>query len=287
MDPQSAQVIEEFEKRARAAAARRGATTCATVKVNTRTPLPKWVPPVLALGLVFLWVIVPVALYQLATARSLPVEVERFAAAIPDEALPAEVRFRMELHPGGAIAGRGHVLRDVAGDEIKVGRWEYFDVDGEQEGLAWFNVRGDGTAYRWSPSLELMSRKQFHAGRLEVETVFHSNGNRSFEVGMNRAGRMHGPYRSWSYEGKLRVEGHYDDGRKDGRWVFYQPDGQRVIEHTYDRGLPVHKERYKIEGGEKVADGRWTRWNAQGEVAAVDWFENGARSQDDRVSSIR
>ncbi|RYE85301.1 MAG: hypothetical protein EOO75_17120, partial [Myxococcales bacterium] len=42
-----------------------------------------------------------------------------------------------------------------------------------------------------------------------------------------------GPFRSWSAGNKLELEGSYSDGRMNGRWTLYHPNGQRESEGTF------------------------------------------------------
>lgn len=49
----------------------------------------------------------------------------------------------------------------------------------------------------------------------------------------------HGPYVEWYPDGSLALEGHYRDGRKDGKWTEWALDGKKVTEKYYDHGIEV------------------------------------------------
>lgn len=52
-----------------------------------------------------------------------------------------------------------------------------------------------------------------------------------------------GEFRQWDPAGTLRVEGSYFSGRKDGKWTFYDAEGDRLEERRYRNGKLLSRER--------------------------------------------
>lgn len=48
-----------------------------------------------------------------------------------------------------------------------------------------------------------------------------------------------GPYQEWYPNGKLALEGGYKMGKKDGRWIEYDPNGRKVSQRFYEDGVDV------------------------------------------------
>lgn len=86
---------------------------------------------------------------------------------------------------------------------------------------------------------------------------------------------------------RLRSEGTVHNGRREGRWVFYHPNGQVQVETTYidgkeegeyrvlrDNGAPVYIGHY--EGGRPT--GVWEAYDQDGNLAErMDYNNGGAR----------
>ena len=121
-------------------------------------------------------------------------------------------------------------------------------------------------------------------------------------------GKVHDYYRRKAFAPDLMLQGHLTKGRKDGRWVWFHENGQKMREATYKDGKPDgpdttwysdgQKERYgtyedgKIDGlytewhenGNKrlegtfkdsKKDGRWTGWHANGQKNAEGIYKDG------------
>lgn len=69
----------------------------------------------------------------------------------------------------------------------------------------------------------------------------------------------HGGYTKLHRSGQKIVEGRYDHGQKDGRWVYRAVGGEIVKEAHYAKGLK---------------DGLWTEWNAKGIKSFKGRFQN-------------
>ena len=77
------------------------------------------------------------------------------------------------------------------------------------------------------------------------ETSFR--GNRTCTQKRDPQGKYvnHGLYQEWHLNGKLALEGYYKMGKKDGRWIEYNPEGRKVSEKLYDYGLQIPEKPQK------------------------------------------
>jgi antitoxin component YwqK of YwqJK toxin-antitoxin module len=55
----------------------------------------------------------------------------------------------------------------------------------------------------------------------------YANGKNKFSVGLKK-GLLHGNYKEFTPEGKLRVKGKYRDGKQDGEWILYNNEGKEI-----------------------------------------------------------
>ena len=93
---------------------------------------------------------------------------------------------------------------------------------------------------------------EFDSGKM-IE--YHSNGNKLVDISISD-GRFYGKYTVFYHErinsGKVNIEGSYSNGKKDGRWVWYSPDGQIIKYESYANGFKSGKWTSFFEGTELV-----------------------------------
>ncbi|MEO5367696.1 MAG: hypothetical protein H7831_15330 [Magnetococcus sp. WYHC-3] len=84
---------------------------------------------------------------------------------------------------------------------------------------------------------------------------------------------------------RVRVLGHFDNGRRHGKWIEYKWNGERV-EENYDNGRLSGEVRWYYTGNrlqrtqeysKGVADGYGTYYNVAGEITRNVYFENGTQ----------
>jgi hypothetical protein len=80
-----------------------------------------------------------------------------------------------------------------------------------------------------------------------------------------------GLYESYLPDGKLRLKGAYEDGKRTGRWETYRPTGELTLVETY-RGGQRHGPYQEIaRGGEVRRDGSYGNGERCGEW--IEWSD--------------
>jgi len=236
--------------------------------------LPRWVVPVLVCGLLVLWVGGPLLLWQMTRGDVLPDAVEEMLQRQPP-GNPAGVTLVEIRGPDGRLVQHGQTLQ--SGDRtLRVGRWESYDEHGGLIGLGSFDARGTGFYARWSDAARLLWTYHYRDGREWRYRSYHENERLAQEVHWAPNAELDGPYRSWYDNGTLRFAGKYDGGERSGTWQYHRQDGSKQLEEDYDGGVLRAKRRFAPDAaGTPIANGRWTRWNASGEVVETRWFALG------------
>ena len=100
-----------------------------------------------------------------------------------------------------------------------------------------------------------------------------------------RDGIAHGAYRVEGRQGKLRIEGRYADGLRDGEFVFYSAAGAKAIALPYSSDLIDGTVRaWHVSGAEP---GTQSELKLESDISAGfiegryrTWYENGNRRSD-------
>lgn len=82
--------------------------------------------------------------------------------------------------------------------------------------------------------------------------------------------------------GELKMEGNYNNGKRQGKWISYYKDGTKWAEATYKNGKEYGtKSVYykngkvyytgKMEAGERI--GQWTFYDVDGNKSTIDYDE--------------
>lgn len=100
----------------------------------------------------------------------------------------------------------------------------------------------------------------------------------------NVTGVRQGPYRAWYATGRLKIEGHFLDGQKSGRWRFWHGNGlwpgngQKSEEGEFEKGRERgiwtrwYRNGARFEEGEYRDGGRQGRWTV--------WYDNGKKDRE-------
>jgi hypothetical protein len=51
----------------------------------------------------------------------------------------------------------------------------------------------------------------------------------------------HGEYYEWYQTDKIALTGKYEQGKKTGRWIEYDPEGNKVSDKYYEEGKEVNR----------------------------------------------
>jgi antitoxin component YwqK of YwqJK toxin-antitoxin module len=82
-------------------------------------------------------------------------------------------------------------------------------------------------------------------------------------------------------DGKMQLDGGYEDGERHGQWVFYYQNGQKWSEALYDKGKEYDLKTVWFENGNKYFEGEmkqgervgiWRFWDETGSlVKEIDY----------------
>jgi antitoxin component YwqK of YwqJK toxin-antitoxin module len=79
----------------------------------------------------------------------------------------------------------------------------------------------------------------------------------------NKKPVLHGTYKKYSMQGKIRMEGEYNHGVKVGTWKMYNEHGDLVRQEEYnDEGEP---------------HGKWETWYGHGRLKSEINYKNGMK----------
>lgn len=147
--------------------------------------------------------------------------------------------------------------------------------DGVGEGPFW-RLSEDGTPRYWGVE---------RAGRLHGPWIgWHDNGTRATEAEYDR-GVLHGAFRKWDRAGQLLYEGRNDArGEMHGTWSRWWANGELRVEWEMEHGRSSGAVRTFHENGARASagarrdgfrEGEWTWWDPDGRVSARCRYEAG------------
>jgi len=109
---------------------------------------------------------------------------------------------------------------------------------------------------------EFLVSENTATSQLKTNITHYSNGNMK-QVYHLLDGREHGEVVFYFENGLIKEKGNYNYGVKNGKWVSWNEDGNKIGEVSYDaKGLK---------------DGKWKVWDNNGTVRAQMNYENGNR----------
>lgn len=174
-----------------------------------------------------------------------------------------------EFHANGQLKSIGKYVNG-----IKVGEWKFFFENGkmfetgkydnrgrEQGKWMWYysdgNVRResnfyngleDGNFVEYNDSGAVITKGQYLEGLKEGTWVYTLNNYRS--IGKYTDDMQDSLWKEYYVDnGKIRFEGNYNQGRPDGKHVWYYPDGKKEVEGQYSMGIKEDKWKYYTPDG--------------------------------------
>lgn len=164
---------------------------------------------------------------------------------------------------------------------IKLGDWKTYYEDGKPWAVY---------SYKPNDSLEYLmqyynkeGKKLVSDGKGKIEESYSSGKPKlltSYEDGL-----LTGPYKLWSANGKLKEEGAYYKGLRDGEWNFYHIVSGKLFQKIGYREGEKHgvfvehlpNDSVSIEGGyaDGKKDGLWTYYFENGQVDMTGHFKAG------------
>lgn len=78
-------------------------------------------------------------------------------------------------------------------------------------------------------------------GDLTYITYFHDNGEISQTGMFNAEGKVHGEWKMYNVEGKKIALGSYDNGKKVGKWFFWEGESLKEVDYIDSRIVSVNR----------------------------------------------
>lgn len=157
--------------------------------------------------------------------------------------------FTRFFYPDGGVMAEGYYL-----EKQKDSLWKYFSADGRLLKEESFE-RGllNGALKIYDSAGQILQRQTWFRGLRHGDWFEHDeNGYQSYAYKLNLT---HGPYHVRYPDSTRHIEGFYEDGRKQGLWRFYLPDGTLYKEDTYQDNEVKKRTLYlKIEGDLRAVD---------------------------------
>ena len=102
----------------------------------------------------------------------------------------------------------------------------------------------DSLWYNYAQSGELISAENYKNDLLQGKSVYYYKEGQLMEHKLQaerkvnyQAGKLQGVYQQFYYNGKLKTEGTFEKGLKQGIWTEYNSAGQKVATMKYDQDL--------------------------------------------------
>lgn len=177
--------------------------------------------------------------------------------------------YSKSYHANGSVHRQGAFK-----DDLPDGWWEELDPEGRLLSAGGYRAGLREGDWRFYGSLPLGERVFFPT---IISNTLVPSGTLAAE-GKYEHGRPTGPWRFYDPDGNLLAEGRLDHGTMDGWWRLFdgrgvlqreghfakdQPDGHQIF---YEQGIV--REEGNMSKGRRT--GTWKRYNAQGELEALD-----------------
>ena len=117
-------------------------------------------------------------------------------------------------------------------------------------------------------------------GGKEIEVV--KKDNEEYEIYRDETNNKpikHGFYKEYYPDKSYKTTGNFVDGKQEGKWVWYDEDGEVEGEKNYVDGKPEVKSVIYYETGEVWVEGNYV--NGKEEGAWVEYYENGKVKDED------
>ncbi|MDR1878243.1 MAG: hypothetical protein LBQ64_01610 [Bacteroidales bacterium] len=133
-----------------------------------------------------------------------------------------------EFYETGELRATGKYI-----DSKPFGKWKYYFENGKIEITGNYTRKGqkDGEWIWYYPDGEVLSIENYAAGLLDGEAFTLSVEGDTLEAGMYAEGEEEG---RWIYRNdSVLIEGNYLEGKKDGVWKTYYPNGRLKRSESY------------------------------------------------------
>ncbi len=177
---------------------------------------------------------------------------DQFFAWVKEEEL---TDYQRPNHPPHTIDSEGYTYL-----QVPFGREQTFDADGLLLEEKFHQLLMDGS-HEFS-SLDGPFKSYFHNGQLK-------------EIGTYKNGKLHGEWTAFNFLGDTIIKGFYDNGIKDGAWIYTHDNGltKAIHQHNVLGKFPFHarKKEWSTEGQLIL----WYDFNEEGIGFLKEWSDQG------------
>ena len=188
-----------------------------------------------------------------------------------------------EFYESGALRAKGKYLNSKP-----VGEWTYYFEDKAVEitGIYTQNGKKDGEWLWFYPNGNLLSKEIYSDGLLDGDNFSLSIEGDTLECGKFAAGQEDG---KWYYvNDSVLVVGYYLDGKKEGVWKTYYPNGKLKSSHAYSNNEFDGKVAEFWENGAKkleatyingLLNGNEYKYDMEGNVLYITTYRMGIETK--------
>lgn len=120
----------------------------------------------------------------------------------------------------------------------------------------------------WSTEAQVIPDFQYQNGKYYAQNSsnpysgviyqYHDNGEKKAEI-ILLSGKIHGQYKEWYSNGKLKSAKDFDNGLRDGLFITYHKDGKSpAVKGYYVQGIPF---------------GDWSHFNKKGDLIKLEEYD--------------
>lgn len=214
-------------------------------------------------------------------------QVDESKANIVDADSPVEVV--EERYQDGRVKVRRQVTLDLAGNYIKHGSWQWFDITGAEAASGEFEANqrtgtwkkivnwGDTALLNELPYTEFeapfVSQAEFKDGELNGKWTIVDKDGRTASEWVYKNGQLSGTAKWYFPDGSPREEIDYLDGMLDGNYRMWDQEGAELINDTYQEGRKLAAKQEAYPSGALKWEGMFLH-ETYVVKKADDWWES-------------
>ncbi len=177
---------------------------------------------------------------------------------------------------------------------LKFGEWIYYHPNGkkEQKGTYRTKERPHGTWTWWYDNSEIQRKEEFRNGKEDGDIIEYNDTGKVILKGQYEDGLKEG---LWLYdEGDYKQEGEYITGERTGEWKHYYGSTNKLsFKGSFIDGIPVDKHIWYHTNGKKMLvgefvgglrEGQWSRYDEEGlKIMTIDYLDG----QEKKINGIK
>jgi len=162
------------------------------------------------------------------------------------------------FYQNGGVRARG---KYVAG--MREGNWTYLYTNGAQEQIGSYKTDWPTGAWKWYyPNGSLHREEVYRNGKEDGSSIEYDTLGVVINEGEYSAGARNGKWKLTVND--HREEGQFLDGERDGLWIWYYGNGNKMFEGEFQSGIPVGKHKYWYDNGQVEMTGKYKSGEMEG-----------------------